>query len=128
VAHGGKRNGAGRKPGSRTEKRRPIAGTEMIRGLTPYEVMEDVMWREYEAGNYLQAAAIAKDCAPYKHPRLAAVAHTGEEVRGSSVSVHVNLNGVQTDVSNASADDLSRLPRDELVRLHRETLDVPHAG
>jgi hypothetical protein len=52
VSHGGKRPGAGRKPGSATEKTREIAE---------------------------QASAYAKDAAPYCHARLGAINH-GEKV------------------------------------------------
>lgn len=36
------------------------------------------MMAHYEAGRLDQAATIAKDAAPYIHPRLAAIDHSGE--------------------------------------------------
>ena len=48
-----------------------------LTGLTPLEVMMEGM-RHYQAiGNRDKAVAIAKDAAPYMHPRLHAVAGAG---------------------------------------------------
>ena len=77
MPHGGKRNGAGRKPGSATEKTREVADRVAKEGLTPLEVMIEAM-RHYQAkGDLDRAASIAKDCAPYIHPKLAAIEHSG---------------------------------------------------
>lgn len=46
-------------------------------GITPLEVMINVMRMRYEAKDYLVAASIAKDAAPYVHPKLANVEYTG---------------------------------------------------
>ena len=77
---GGKRPGAGRKMGSVTKKTREIADRAAAEGITPLEVMIAAMRAHYDAEppRLDEAAAIAKDAAPYMHPRLAAVEHSGE--------------------------------------------------
>lgn len=101
---GGARKGAGRKPGSATKKTREIADRAAAHGITPLEVMlENMVFAHREAQGVLQrlldggaeqpegfselkellryraiAQEAAKDAAPYIHPRLAAIEHTGE--------------------------------------------------
>jgi hypothetical protein len=41
--------------------------------------MLKAMNEHVEAKRWDQASSIAKDCAPYMHPRLAAVEHTGKD-------------------------------------------------
>lgn len=77
MAHGGKREGAGRKAGSASRKTREIANAAMAEGITPLEVMLQAMRGAWEAGNKAEAHEFAKDAAPYIHPRLAAVDHSG---------------------------------------------------
>jgi hypothetical protein len=94
---GGARKGAGRKPGTATKKTRAIADQAAREGLTPLEVMLDAMTALHKRANALPdvdeadmggrkidrlgllvaAAAVAKDAAPYMHPRLQAIQHTG---------------------------------------------------
>lgn len=84
--HGGKRKGAGRKPGVATTKTRAIADAAAASGITPLEVMLQAMKGCLNAAKRargdkrreLMAAAAdhAKDAAPYMHPRLTAVDHT----------------------------------------------------
>jgi hypothetical protein len=45
--------------------------------LTPLEVMLRVMHCHWRARRYEKAAALARDAAPYLHPRLTRVAHQG---------------------------------------------------
>lgn len=80
--HGGKRQGAGRKPGSPTQRRREIIDEAAKDGITPLEVQLRTMralWDAAISGPTLDfekataACAIAKDAAPYLHPRLANV-------------------------------------------------------
>ena len=91
-SHGGKREGAGRKPGSPTKRRREILDEAAKAGITPLEVQLRTMralWDEANKGETLDfekataACAVAKDAAPYLHPRLsnveASVAITGHE-------------------------------------------------
>jgi hypothetical protein len=95
---GGKRANAGRKAGSATKKTREIADKAMEEGISPLEVMlfamralmteaEQVVEAQRKAGEPIvwphgllqDAADVAKDAAPYIHPRLAAIEHTGAE-------------------------------------------------
>lgn len=48
-------------------------------GITPLEVMVGAMREAWERNDKEAAARYAKDAAPYMHPRLAAVEHTGKD-------------------------------------------------
>lgn len=73
MAHGGKRPGAGRKRGGANRKTREIADRAAQDGITPLEVMLAAMRAHHAEDRLDEAAAIAKDAAPYVHPRLGAV-------------------------------------------------------
>jgi hypothetical protein len=76
MPRGGARKGAGRKRGSRLASRtRKIAERAAEEGVTPLEVMLKAMKTYLAEGNLDKAVAVAKDAAPYIHPRLAAVQH-----------------------------------------------------
>ena len=99
---GGARPGAGRKKGAATEKTREIADREMSGGgLTPLEYMLQVMRTEpsddLESKDYLAAVAMrfeaAKAAAPYMHPRLAAVEHSGTMTLKTYAEELASLNG-----------------------------------
>lgn len=75
---GGARKGAGRKAGSATQKTREIADKAAAAGITPLEVMLEAMNSFRSSGDLEKAASFAKDAAPYIHPKLAAIEHTGE--------------------------------------------------
>lgn len=88
MAHGGPRKGAGRRPGALTKKTRAIAEKAAEEGITPLEVLLGTMrgfWdqagletdTEKKLAAQLAASDVAKDAAPYMHPRLAAVEHSG---------------------------------------------------
>ena len=77
MARGGKRLGAGRRPGSASKRTREIADKAAAEGMTPLEVMLRAMKEHAEALRWDQAASVAKDAAPYIHPRLAAIEHAG---------------------------------------------------
>lgn len=84
---GGRRAGSGRKAGSATKKTREIADRAADEGITPLEFMLNVMRSDVpdglEGNSLLQAMAMrfeaAKAAAPYMHPRLAAVEHSGKD-------------------------------------------------
>ena len=96
---GGVRAGAGRKTGSLTKRTRQIAEAVATQGITPLEVMMKVMHQLYEeAGNVSEqdlgdkelasearikllnmAATVGRHAAPYVHPRLSAIEHTGKD-------------------------------------------------
>jgi len=67
--------------------------------LTPLEVMLKAMRVHAKADRWDEAASIAKDAAPYMHPRLASMQHTGR-----------NGGPIQTmDVSNLTDEQLAAL-------------------
>ena len=79
MSRGGKRLGAGRKPGTANRKTREIADWAAADGITPLEVMLDTMRRlwdeaikggEFDLEKALAACAVGKDAAPYLHPRM----------------------------------------------------------
>lgn len=82
MARGGVRPNAGRKPGAATKRTREIADKAAADGVTPLDVMLGTMRAMWESANQggvinaevaAQASAIAKDAAPYVHPRLSSI-------------------------------------------------------
>jgi hypothetical protein len=97
-SHGGARTGAGRKPGSATTRTREIADKAVGKGITPLEVMLLSMrfhMAEFDKSQSLDALSSAclsaKDAAPYIHPRLAAVEHSGDENNPLQHSIRVTF-------------------------------------
>jgi hypothetical protein len=76
---GGARLGAGRKPGSLNSKTRAIAEKCADLGATPLEVMVEAYLKLRDEGRLEDAAKIAKDAAPYMHPRLSNIELSGDE-------------------------------------------------
>ena len=96
---GGARPGAGRKTGSLTKRTRQIAEAVATQGITPLEVMMKVMHQLYEHASNIReedlgekesasearikllnmAATVGRHAAPYVHPRLSAIEHTGKD-------------------------------------------------
>jgi hypothetical protein len=76
---GGARPGAGRKPGSLNKKtaERKAAVERALAGTTPLDVMMSAMRRAAKEGDLSLALEAAKAAAPYVHPRLAAIEHSG---------------------------------------------------
>lgn len=104
---GGKRTGAGRKAGAVTKKTRAIADAAMTDGITPLEVMLGAMREAWAAGNKMDAADIAKDAAPYMHPRLAAVELSGNADNPIETVTRIELtapDGYSPDRTTAEAD------------------------
>lgn len=98
---GGKRPGAGRKPGSATAKTREIADKAAEEGITPLEYMLQIMRRDSDhADEKIQLAReamrfeAAKAAAPYIHPRLASVEHSGENGGPIQLGVTLEIVGV----------------------------------
>lgn len=77
MARGGARANAGRKQGSLSRKTREIAEAAAEEGITPLEFLVSVM-RDPQQGLSVRLDA-AKSAAPYMHPRLQTIAHTGED-------------------------------------------------
>jgi len=118
---GGSRKGAGRKVGAATKKTREIADKAAAEGITPLEVMLRTMralvgrfdalhaQAETDEGRaavpldlMVEASGIAKDAAPYMHPRLTATEISGPG--GGPVQTESKL-----DVSGLSNDQLRAL-------------------
>ena len=95
---GGARKGAGRKVGSATTKTREIADKAMEEGISPLEYMLQVMRmptpdsedQRLQASHTQMRFEAAKAAAPYIHPRLAAIEHTGKD--GGDIGLSLNVN------------------------------------
>jgi hypothetical protein len=74
---GGKRSGAGRKPGSANRKTREIANGAAEAGIMPLEWMLSVI--RDENADVKRRDEMAKAAAPFMHLRLATVEHLGKE-------------------------------------------------
>ena len=109
--NGGKRPGAGRKPGALTRKNREIAEKAAAQGITPLEVLlEHMRWahdkavalraapEENNALEAINAAAVAvsaaEKAAPYMHAKLAAVQHSGDKDNPVSIKVYTGVPSV----------------------------------
>lgn len=77
MTHGGKRTGAGRKAGSITKRSRLMADAALTEGETPADYMLRVMRDPTVEHDRRDKMAVAS--APYVHPKLAAVEHTGKD-------------------------------------------------
>jgi hypothetical protein len=108
MARGGRRSGAGRKPGSVNRRTQEIAEKASAEGITPLEVMIQAMRSMYygddgKQRNATAAFGFAKECAPFMHPRLQPIA----------AKVHLaGLYGTPTEQGNAV---LAALGRGELA-------------
>ena len=86
MAHGGPRNGSGRKKGQATKLNEKAREVALASGITPLDYMLTIL-RDNDQPKELRFEA-AKAAAPYVHAKLAAVEHTGKgggpiEVRAS---------------------------------------------
>lgn len=79
MARGGKRQGAGRPPGAHNKRTREIAEKAAKRGITPLEHMLKVMRSRSKKVSDERRDDMAKAAAPYMHPRLNAIQHTGKD-------------------------------------------------
>jgi hypothetical protein len=77
---GGKRPGAGRPAGSATKKTSTVARAAAARGITPVEVMLEIMLAARAAGDFPMALDAAARVAPYTSPRLSAVSINLEDL------------------------------------------------
>lgn len=101
MARGGARQGAGRKLGAVSEQtrlRKEIAAKAASEGVTPLEVMLTAMRNHVAAEKWDAAAAIAKDAAPYVHPRL------------SAVTMDANVKNDASDLADAELAAVIRKP------------------
>lgn len=87
MARGGKREGAGRKAGSKSKRSSEIAHKAAAEGITPLEFMLQIMRgqppEDADAAQKIawemQRFEAAKAAAPYVHPRLSSVSGPGDE-------------------------------------------------
>ncbi|WP_455387427.1 hypothetical protein [Petrachloros mirabilis] len=109
MARGGARPGAGRKRGAKSSKTQEIALKAAEDGLTPIEVLLSAMrmaWddaqnaieREERVKMAKTAADIAKEAAPYVHPKMAPKAPDDD-----GKVINITLVGALTDGDNAQA-------------------------
>src|SRR5262245_4476639 len=77
--HGGRREGAGRKPGAATKVTREIADRVASEGITPLELMIRLMRQYYAEGKLGLAMDAATRAAPFTHARLSVLAVTGKD-------------------------------------------------
>lgn len=75
MPRGGRREGAGRKPGAANIRTREIADRAQAEGLAPLEYLLGLMRDETQPQSVRFEAA--KAIAPYMHPRLATIEHAG---------------------------------------------------
>ncbi len=97
MPRGGKRENAGRKQGSLTTRTREIAERASAEGETPLEYMLRVM--RDQTVDHPRRDEMAKAVAPYVHPKLAAMEHSGPGGGPLQVSV-VRF----TEASDADSD------------------------
>jgi uncharacterized protein with PhoU and TrkA domain len=95
MAHGGRRQGAGRKAGTATTRTREIANA-VAEGLTPLEYLTSV-YRDPGADENKRIDA-AKAAAPYVHAKLSAVELTGKD--GGAVETVQRIERVIIDPQN----------------------------
>jgi hypothetical protein len=101
MPRGGKRPGAGRKPGGENRKSREIADRLSATGVLPLEVMLAAMRDHYEAKRFDKAAAVARDAAPYMHPRLASITHKGDD---AAPPIRFSLEAAVAELQKAERD------------------------
>lgn len=105
MAHGGKRAGAGRKKGSRTVRTTKVAEKALTSGkVTPLEAILKAMYVHYDAEEWDAAAALAKDAAPYMHPKLQSVMHTGDKENPVVTDNTIRVEFVSVDDDDSSDD------------------------
>lgn len=75
MPHGGRRKGAGRKPGAKTNKTREAAELILASGITPLGYFQGLLEGTMAFDEVKFEAA--KAAAPFVHARLAAVEHSG---------------------------------------------------
>lgn len=76
---GGARPGAGRPKGAKSRKRKKILEIVSASGKTPLDVMLDVMRGAFERHDQETALEAARSAAPYVHPKLSAIEHSGTD-------------------------------------------------
>ena len=105
MPRGGARPGSGRKPGSKVEKLARNALKQHAEGLSPLDYILKVM--RDEGKTEAERLDAAKAAAPYMHPRLQAIEHSGEIISKHEQDLEEleKLAQVNTDIAAASSSD-----------------------
>jgi hypothetical protein len=112
-----------------------IAAEAREAGISPLEVlltaMRELWLRAHATGQMdanlaVQACAIAKDCAPYVHPRLASIEQVGSGATPPSGSVSVNIKFVASEPRAPTIDIVPDVISPEVVQLE-ERLELARA-
>ena len=117
MARGGKRPGAGRKAGTvseATQRRKATAEKALADGVSPLDVMLITMralWDQavdgsgkvVNIGKAMQANVVAKDAAPFLHPKLSSVEATGRD--GAPLFSPTVIEFVAPDVTSDAGED-----------------------
>ena len=99
--NGGARPGAGRKRGQKSRLatiRRDIAAKALLDDISPLELLLAVMRTAHKAGDTETAMAAAIAVAPYVHPRLSAVKHSGDDENPISQVTRIELVAPLTEI------------------------------
>jgi hypothetical protein len=125
MTRGGRRPGAGRKPGVPSQKtltRLKIAEEAAAEGITPLEVMLKTMRALWDVGSNeakLAACKIAEDAAPYVHPRLAAIEQKTTLDAGDTLAALLNeIDGRTTGIATGVEDEGSPLAPEQSLSHH----------
>jgi len=133
MSGGGKRPGAGRKPGSKDrtiEERfmarrngarhynkiplltdrmaKAVLADAVLSGQTPLEVMLFAMRWHFSAGRVDEAAKVAKDAAPYMHPHLTSTKveiRRPEDMTDDELAAHLAAAEARAGVGGGVGDD-----------------------
>ena len=91
-SYGGARKGAGRKQGAATAKTREIANSAAAAGITPLEYMLSVMRDEDAEPRERMGAALG--AAPYIHPKLSSIEHSGPDGGEIPIASRITLSAL----------------------------------
>jgi len=81
----------------RTLARQALVDKATAEGITPLEVMLGAMREAWDKGDKPAAAGIAKDAAPYMHPKLSNIMHGGDEDNPLRTVTRIELIGYTDD-------------------------------
>jgi hypothetical protein len=96
MANGGRRPGAGRKPGKKNTRSQEIANQQRAGGITPLEYMLKILRDEDQTPAARMEAA--QSAAPFMHSRLQSIQHTGKDDGPIEIDI------VEEVITHASAE------------------------
>ena len=105
MPRGGPRPNSGRKPGSKVKALAKHAIKASKEGITPLDYLLNVLRDETQSHD--ERFDAAKAAAPYMHPRLQAIEHSGEIISKHEQDLEEleKLAQVNTDIAAASSSD-----------------------